>query len=129
LNELIEDLADAISTSIATRTADPLVARIPGQRELLRPPISAPEEEGLQALSEPTPKVVVDVDLRFRDIKADLPIFTRDISYVNNALARPIVAFMKYEFSAFFDSSIVLILIQCKPDSRSYSLSHCQGVE
>ncbi|KAH8827908.1 mitochondrial distribution and morphology proteins-domain-containing protein [Flagelloscypha sp. PMI_526] len=106
LNELIEDLADAISTSIATRTADPLVARIPGQRELLRPPISAPEEEGLQALSEPTPKVVVDVDLRFRDIKADLPIFTRDISYVNNALARPIVAFM--------NANRTLVPIRCR---------------
>ena len=39
-------------------------------------------------------KVVVDLDLRFRDLKAAVPIFTGDLSYVNNALIRPIVAFM-----------------------------------
>ena len=40
-------------------------------------------------------KVVVDIDLRFRDLKAAVPIFTNDLSYTSNALIRPIVAFMK----------------------------------
>jgi len=39
-------------------------------------------------------RVVIDVDLRFRDLKAALPLFPREMSYVNSALIRPIVAFM-----------------------------------
>jgi mitochondrial distribution and morphology protein 31 len=42
------------------------------------------------------PNVIVDIDLRFRDLKATIPIFTQDLSYVNNALIWPIIAFMKY---------------------------------
>lgn len=40
-------------------------------------------------------KVIIDIDLRFRDLKAAVPIFTKDLSYVNMALIRPIVYFMK----------------------------------
>jgi distribution and morphology protein 31 len=84
----ISAIIDAITTSFDL---------IPGQRELLKPPLTAPDEEGLREGDEEDDngKVVVDVDLRFRDIKAAVPIFTKDLSYVNNALIRPIVAFMK----------------------------------
>ena len=41
------------------------------------------------------PRVIIDIDLRFRDLKAAVPLFAADLSYVNNALIRPIVAFMK----------------------------------
>ena len=87
LNALLGELADAI-TSVA-------IDRIPGQRELAKPPLSAPSDADDGKLEEDRPKVVVDIDLRFRDLKAVVPIFTSDISYVNNALIRPIVAFMK----------------------------------
>ncbi|KAL1747029.1 mitochondrial distribution and morphology protein family 31/32 [Schizophyllum fasciatum] len=70
--------------------ADALSEHIPGQRELAKPPLSAPEAD--VASSEPC--VVIDIDLRFRDVKASVPIFTNDISVTNNALIRPIVAFM-----------------------------------
>ena len=95
-NTLLEEIADAIST--LSTTANPLLERIPGQRELAKPPLIAPEEP--RAVSQDAemakPTVIVDIDLRFRDLKAAVPIFTRDLSYVNNALIRPIVAFMKY---------------------------------
>ena len=71
--------------------------RIPGQRELAKPALRSPiGEEGtpvdeLQAEMN----VVIDIDLRFRDLKAAVPLFTRDLSYVNQALVRPIVAFIK----------------------------------
>jgi len=95
LNEILEEIADAISTSFSAATD---FQRIPGQRELAKPPLSAPaheeEIEGRREMEE-GPKVVVDIDLRFRDVKAIVPIFTNDLSYVSNALARPIVAFMK----------------------------------
>jgi distribution and morphology protein 31 len=67
--------------------------RIPGQRELAKPALVAPstEEE-----TEVKPRhLLIDIDLRFRDLKAAVPLFTQDLSYVNNALIRPIVAFIK----------------------------------
>jgi len=38
--------------------------------------------------------LVMDLRLHLNDIRAAVPIFTRDISYVSNALIRPIVAYM-----------------------------------
>ena len=90
-NALIGEIADAITTAATSAVAE----RIPGQRELAKPPLSAPSDADDGKLEEDRPKVVVDIDLRFRDLKAVVPIFTSDISYVNNALIRPIVAFMK----------------------------------
>ena len=85
LNALLGELADAIAD------------HIPGTRELARPALSAPsdaDDEEIEGARD-TPAVVVDIDLRFRDLKAVVPLFTPDLSYVNNALVRPIVAFMK----------------------------------
>ncbi|KAG7446576.1 uncharacterized protein BT62DRAFT_894412 [Guyanagaster necrorhizus] len=90
-NALLGEIADAITTSFS----NPALDLIPGQRELVKPPLTAPEDilpsedEGRNM-----PSVIVDIDLRFRDVKAAIPIFTGDLSYVNNALVRPIVAFM-----------------------------------
>ena len=96
INALLGELAEAISTVASTQAAR-LVDRIPGQRELARPPISPPEDELEPETQSPAvrPMVSIDIDLRFRDVKATVPIFTRDLSYVNNALIRPIVAFIK----------------------------------
>ncbi|KAG6335956.1 hypothetical protein ID866_3132 [Astraeus odoratus] len=89
LNAILGELADAITTAA---TASLNIDRIPGQRELAKPPLSAPTEESTDN-SDPL-KAVIDIDLRFRDLKASVPLFTPDLSYVNNALIRPIVAFM-----------------------------------
>lgn len=90
LNALLDELADALNSVGMTE-------RIPGQRELAKPPLSAPsdEEEDQAEDREDKLRVLVDIDLRFRDLKAAVPLFTSDLSYVNNALIRPIVAFMK----------------------------------
>ncbi|KAF8647169.1 hypothetical protein AX16_006999 [Volvariella volvacea WC 439] len=112
-NAILGEIADAISTSLNGGTGerrDPALERIPGQRELARPPLTAPEDhthasssdnagavggpESSDQEKKPEPKIVIDIDLRFRDLKAAVPIFTQDLSYVNNALIRPIVAFM-----------------------------------
>ncbi|KAK7692490.1 hypothetical protein QCA50_004115 [Cerrena zonata] len=90
LNAFLGEIADAISAA-----SNAMSDRIPGQRELAKPPLSAPEDASVeQAEAEDTPKVIIDIDLRFRDLKAAVPIFTQDLSYTNNALIRPIVAFM-----------------------------------
>ncbi|EIN11617.1 hypothetical protein PUNSTDRAFT_98773 [Punctularia strigosozonata HHB-11173 SS5] len=106
LNALIVEIADAIST------ASQSLERIPGQRELAKPPLTVPEEEqhkeALEQMErgEGAPKVVVDIDLRFRDLKAAVPVFTNELSYVSNALVRPIVAFM--------NANRTLIPIRCR---------------
>lgn len=92
LNALIGEIADAITTAASSAVAE----RIPGQRELAKPPLSAPSDKTIvHTDSVDNPKVVIDIDLRFRDLKAAVPLFTSDLSYTSNALIRPIVAFMK----------------------------------
>jgi distribution and morphology protein 31 len=87
-NAILGEIADAISTSLSDSTL------IPGQRELAKPALSAPTDQEKENEDDKT-KVVIDIDLRFRDLKATVPIFNSDLSYANNALIRPIVAFMK----------------------------------
>lgn len=69
--------------------------RIPGQRELARPAITAPDE-GVDLTDWQDPRqLIIDIDLRFRDVKAAVPLFANDLSYTRSALIRPIVAFIK----------------------------------
>lgn len=110
--EVLGDIADAFNNAQAAGggvSKRKLDDRIPGQRELARAPLTVPSRseseaasrgntetgEGGEERKEEELKVVVDIDLRFRDLKAAVPIFTSDLSYVNNALIRPIVYFMK----------------------------------
>ncbi|OBZ70871.1 Mitochondrial distribution and morphology protein 31, partial [Grifola frondosa] len=103
LNAFLGEIADAITTAASSVAAE----RIPGQRVLAKPPLSAPsDDEQRGAEFTDAPKVVIDIDLRFRDLKAAVPIFTNDLSYVNNALIRPIVAFM--------NANRTLVPIRCR---------------
>lgn len=47
-----------------------------------------PEEE------DDTRFVIFDIRVHLNDVRASVPIFTKDLSYVNNALVRPIVAYI-----------------------------------
>lgn len=70
----------------------------PGQHRLARPPLRAPKTTDTKLTAEERTEgrqVVIDIDLRFRDLKAALPIYASDLSVTNNALIRPIVAFIK----------------------------------
>jgi distribution and morphology protein 31 len=87
LDVILGGLADAISPHV-------LSDLIPGRRELAKPPLVAPESEKEEDKNDEK-RVVVDIDLRFRDLRAAVPVFTNDLSYVSNALIRLIVAFMK----------------------------------
>lgn len=51
---------------------------------------TSPEEEK----DEDKRFMIMDMRVHLNDVRAAVPIFTRDISYVNNALVRPIVAYM-----------------------------------
>ncbi|KZP24051.1 mitochondrial distribution and morphology protein family 31/32 [Athelia psychrophila] len=87
LNEILGEIADAISAA----TAD----CIPGQRELAKLALTAPPSDITDNTEDwDQLRVVINIDLRFRDLKAAVPIFTDSLTYVNNALIRPIVYFM-----------------------------------
>lgn len=97
------DTAAASALSSATVTEhDKISPRgvIPGAHRLARPPLRAPRDDDgkiIDGVSGQNGKqVTVDIDLRFRDLKAAVPMFTSDLSVRNNALIRPIVAFIKY---------------------------------
>lgn len=90
INEIVAQIAANISTIT-------LEDHLPGQRVLTKPALTAPPEEGTEdnAGRDTKLNVLVDIDLRFRDVKAVVPLFTSELSRVNNALIRPIVAFIK----------------------------------
>ncbi|QRV79567.1 mitochondrial distribution and morphology protein 31 [Ceratobasidium sp. AG-Ba] len=111
IGEIIEGIAAAAAEQIkeahraGVELGIPLFAdRIPGQRELAKPALRAPEDDEQDA--HETPAVVIDIDLRFRDLKAAMPLFTNELSYVNNALVRPIVSFI--------NANRTLIPIRCR---------------
>ncbi|KXT07970.1 hypothetical protein AC579_6922 [Pseudocercospora musae] len=56
-----------------------------------------PEQQQAQAQQESSENdrfVVMDIQIHLNDVRASVPIFTRDLSYVNNAAVRPIVAYI-----------------------------------
>lgn len=53
------------------------------------------EDDSSEAVSEDDKRfLVMDMRVQFNDVRAAVPLFTNDISYVNNALIRPIVAYI-----------------------------------
>lgn len=50
--------------------------------------------EPKKSLITSTPSVVIDLDVRFKDIKAAVPLFSSDLNYRTQTYVRPIVAFM-----------------------------------
>ena len=38
--------------------------------------------------------LIMDIRVHLNEVRAAVPLFTRDISYINNALVRPIVAYI-----------------------------------
>ncbi|KAL2382480.1 hypothetical protein RJ035_006095 [Blastomyces gilchristii] len=59
-----------------------------------------------EAVEEDKRFVVTDLRIHLNNVRAVVPIFTKDLSYVNNALIRPIVAYM--------NSKRTFIPIQCR---------------
>jgi distribution and morphology protein 31 len=54
----------------------------------------AHDDHGPAELTDDDRFMIMDLRVHLNDVRAAVPIFTRDISYVNNALVRPIVAYI-----------------------------------
>ncbi|KAL1405003.1 Mitochondrial distribution and morphology protein 31, mitochondrial precursor [Vanrija albida] len=90
-DEVHERAAAHIADTIAAAEASSPSSLLPGQHRLSQPALRAPEPSRTQ---EDRRQLTIDIDLRFRDLKAAVPVFTSDLSVTNNALIRPIVAFI-----------------------------------
>ncbi|CDZ98593.1 Mitochondrial distribution and morphology protein family 31/32, fungi [Phaffia rhodozyma] len=120
----VNEIASGNSPHSSSWAADQRLVINPGQRPLGKPALVAPGP-GSSPTKEPTRDahtgandkqgsenqeerrvVVVDVDLRFRDLKAAVPYMPSELSYVNAALIRPIVAFI--------NANRTLLPIQCQ---------------
>lgn len=91
--EIVENLESTIiSSGSGAGEADEKRARIPGQRVLSKRALESPSAHTKRGGSD---KVLIDLDLRFKDVKAHVPLLApAPLSYINSALVRPIVAFV-----------------------------------
>ncbi|RPA83399.1 putative mitochondrion biogenesis protein, partial [Ascobolus immersus RN42] len=73
-----------------------LFQQIVSSVEQTAPLAETPENNDTDTLIEPPVEkfVVLDLHCKLNDVKAAVPVFTSDLSYVNNALIRPIVAYI-----------------------------------
>ena len=68
--------------------------------EAMSPDIDSPDTSLASASEEPHASgpdkrfIVLDLRVHLNDVRASVPLFTRDLSYVSNALIRPIVAYI-----------------------------------
>lgn len=147
LSEIIGNVAEIASPAPPSPPADPVTEQRrskrdtinPGTRPLGKPALVAPEEEAAfftgnhSGVEEEEREVVMDIDLRFRDLKAAVPFRTEELSYVNSALIRPIVAFIKFVSPLSAGPSLFIVLTSssftaptgpsCRSDAASSSLS------
>ncbi|KAH9813439.1 mitochondrial distribution and morphology protein family 31/32 [Melampsora americana] len=109
LRSVVREIVDNIEKEIVQPQK-----RISERPELIKPALEAP-----LLTTGPTPRddddddevndnhlgVVIEMDIRFKDVKATVPLFSHNLSHVNHALVRPIVAFI--------NSNKTLIPIRC----------------
>ncbi|KAI0310658.1 mitochondrial distribution and morphology proteins-domain-containing protein [Amylostereum chailletii] len=110
------DYSDTDTLDVLLDALNNVAELIPGQRALAKPPLSAPSNDADEEAQGEECKVVVDIDLRFRDLKAAMPMWAGELGYSGNALVRPIVAFM--------NANRTLVPIHCR---ISKGLSHFDG--
>lgn len=126
-NSVLSEIIDNVS-ELASRDAKASRESInPGQRPLAKAPLTAPAAPKDEKTGR---DVVVDVDLRFRDLKAVVPYMPDELSYVNAALIRPIVAFIKWVLASAplpdrrrKADGLFLCSAQCQPDTAAYTMS------
>ncbi|KAI7904563.1 mitochondrial distribution and morphology protein family 31/32 [Cokeromyces recurvatus] len=92
LRQLVYELTDRIELSQpvilgAGNNGEEMLVVVGGQREDRKK--KEPSEDNNNAK-----KFVMDMDFRFKDTKASVPLKTPELSYLNNALVRPIVGYI-----------------------------------
>ncbi|EGG03733.1 uncharacterized protein MELLADRAFT_49357 [Melampsora larici-populina 98AG31] len=107
LRTVVREIVDNIEKEIVQPQP-----RISERPELIKPALEAPslttdphQGDDDEDVNEEKVGVVIEMDIRFKDVKATVPLFSNNLSHVNHALVRPIVAFI--------NSNKTLIPIRC----------------
>lgn len=94
ISKVVSDIYDQLEETVTSRL------RLPGRNEddtidnrnvytvTPGPPIAS------RQVDEDRRFLLMDLRINFNDVRAAVPLFTRDLSYVKNALIRPIVAYL-----------------------------------
>lgn len=88
--KLMTDFYDRLEATLTSRKhMDPQGGALPSETPsaITAAGISSPETASSRYL-------VMDLRIHLNDVRASVPLFTRDLSYINNALIRPIVAYI-----------------------------------
>ena len=99
IGKLVSGVYDQLEATVTSRLriprrddADIINNEISGDSIILEhapvTPVAGTASEGVRRF------MVMDLKIHFNDVRAAVPLFTRDLSYVNNALIRPIVAYI-----------------------------------
>ncbi|KAG0141971.1 hypothetical protein CROQUDRAFT_135842 [Cronartium quercuum f. sp. fusiforme G11] len=101
LRSVVREIVDNFEKQIATPSNNAISER----PELVKPALEPPIEVEGKDLNQDQEVVLIELDIRLKDVKASVPLFHSNLSYVNHALVRPIVAFI--------NSNKTLIPIRC----------------
>ncbi|KAI8461118.1 mitochondrial inner membrane protein Mdm31 [Phakopsora pachyrhizi] len=121
LKTVVKEIVDNFEKEIVKSQPHAPSATISERRQLVKPALEAPgigdlkyanqlhrrldDEPGFAVAGElPEERVMIDLDLRFKDVKASM--FDKSLTYVNTALVRSIVAFI--------NANRTLIPIKCQ---------------
>ena len=91
--KVMSDFYDRMEATVTSNRYMPVLENHPSTADLNTPEAKA---EFAQNLSRDDDKryLVMDLRVHLNDVKAAVPLFTRDLSYINQALIRPIVAYI-----------------------------------
>lgn len=93
LGKVMSDLYERMEATVAANRYQHILENQPHAAEL-----NTPEHrtafETRSALEQDRRFLVMDMSVRLNDVRAAVPLFTRELSYVNQALTRPIVAYI-----------------------------------
>ena len=94
--KVMSDFYDRMEATLAskTQTLKPLVQDMSSTIPSNTPTLSPNLEHASSLADEDKRFLVMDLRIHLNDVKASVPLFTRDLSYVNNALIRPIVGYI-----------------------------------
>ena len=89
ISKILADFYDRLEATITSKDQPPHVGN--------ESPLQQPDLAANEATVDDKRFLVLDLKLHLNDVRAAVPLFTKDLSYVNNAFVRPIVAYMNYK--------------------------------
>lgn len=93
--KLMADFYDRMEASVTSNRYLKILEESPHTKDLQTPEAQAAYAERVAREERDNKRfLVMDLKVHLNDVKAAVPLFTRDLSYINQALIRPIVAYI-----------------------------------